>query len=289
MPAPGRDAPGRGGSIFLRELVKTCLKWRTWIGFAAVAVLVPLVQFGLLWQGKAAMRGMVRSLEQDFVLLGNLFNGYLVTYWIMNSLWVHIPFLISLVAGDQLAGEATGGTFRLILIRPATRSRILGAKLLTTLLYAFTLVAFLLGLSLGLGLLLFGAGDLLVPGFSLTVLPEAGLPWRFALSLALAAWSMWCVASLALLFSSLVENAIGPIIGTMTVIIAFFVVSSMPIEMFEAVRPYLFTTYLSAWQKVFAEPVPWPEIGESVLKLGGHSVGFLLCTWYIFARKDILS
>ena len=41
----------------------------------------------------------------------------------MNSLWIHIPFLISLVAGDQLAGEGTAGTYRILLIRPPSRRR----------------------------------------------------------------------------------------------------------------------------------------------------------------------
>lgn len=278
-------------NVLRNEIVKTGLKWRTSIGFIAIGVLVPLIQFAMKWQGGGSARAYTRGLEQDFVLLGNMFNGYFVTYLIMNSLWVHIPFLISLVAGDQLAGEGTGGTFRLLLIRPASRSRILLAKYATTLLYSAVLVAFLAALSLGIGLALFGSGDLIVllPGRMMAILPLAELPWRFAAGFALAIWSMWCVASLAFLFSSLVENAIGPIIGTMAVIVVFLVIGNLPVEFFEPVKPWLFTTYLNVWQQIFDEPVPWGEIAVSLLRLGGFSVGFYLVTWYIFIRKDILS
>ena len=278
-------------SIFGNEIVKTYLKWRTYIGFIAIAVLVPVIQLAFRWEGGTGFRSLTRGFEQDFFLVGNLFNGYFVTQIIMNSLWVHIPFLISLVAGDQLAGEATAGTFRLLLIRPASRSAILMAKYCTTLLYTVSLVLFLAVLSIGLGLFLFGGGDLMVPlpGRMLVIIPAADVPSRFALAFALATWSMWCVASLAFLFSSFVENAIGPIIGTMAVIVVFLVVSNLPVEAFTAVKPWLFTTYLTVWQQAFEQPVPWGEIAASVAKLGAFSVGFYGVTWYIFVRKDILS
>src|SRR5512140_1228416 len=107
------------------EILKTFRKWRTYIGFLAVAVVVPLVQVALRAQGDSLLRSMTRGLSQDFLLVGHLVNTYFVTYFILNSLWVHVPFLITLGAGDQLAGEATGGTFRLILTRPASRTQIL--------------------------------------------------------------------------------------------------------------------------------------------------------------------
>jgi len=277
------------GRILRNEVLKTYAKWRTYIGFIAVGVVVPLVEFGLRAEGGSLVRNMTRGLGEDFLIVGNLFNAYLITYVIMNSLWIHIPFLISLVAGDQLAGEATGGTFRQLLIRPPSRTRILNAKYMTTLLYTFSLVAFLGALAIGLGLVLFGKGDLLVPGRTLTIIPGAEVPWRFAVSFALAVWSMWCVASLAFLFSSLVENPIGPIIGTMAVIIVFVVISNAPVSIFESVRPYLFTTYFDVWQKVMDQPIPWGEIASHSVYLGMYTVGFYAATWYIFVTKDVLS
>jgi ABC-2 type transport system permease protein len=152
-------------------------------------------------------------------------------------------------------------------------------------------VVFLGALSLGLGLLLFGAGELIVPmpDRLVVILAAADVPVRFLLAFALAIWSMWCVASLAFLFSSLVENAIGPIVGTMAVVIVFLIVSNLPLEGFAVVKPWLFTTYLPLWQEAFADAVPWGEILRSAAILGAHTIGFYLVTWYIFVRKDVLS
>jgi ABC-2 type transport system permease protein len=275
--------------ILKNEILKTYLKWRTYIGFIAIVVFVPAVLLAMKFQGDSIVNRLTRGLQDDFLVIGNLFNGYFITQFLLNSMWVHVPFLITLVAGDQLAGEATGGTFRLILIRPASRSRILLMKYITTLFYSFTLVAFLAVVSLGLGLALFGSGPLLVPGKVLTIIPAEQLLWRMSLAFGLATMSMWCVASLAFLFSSLVENAIGPIVGTMAVIIVLLLLSSMPVDFFRAIRPYFFTSYLNGWQKVLDEPIPWHVIYVDLLVIVGHCVGFYLVTWYIFVKKDILS
>lgn len=271
------------------ELLKTFLKWRTFIGFIAILVVVPLVEFGLKSEGANIVRNMTRGLSAEFLFVGNLFNGYFITYFIMNSLWVHVPFLISLVAGDQIAGEATAGTTRLLLTRPPSRSKILFAKYVTTTIYTAALVAFLGILSAGLGIALFGRGDLLVTGKTIVILESADVPWRLIVAFGFAAWSMWCVASLAFLFSSLVENPIGPIIATMAVLIVSIVVTNVPVAIFEAVKPYLFTTYMNVWQLVMDDPVPWSEIGTSLAVLTAYGVGFYLTTWYIFVRKDVLS
>ena len=106
------------------ELVKTFLKKRTYIGFALVAVIVPLVEVAMKLEGGRFLQHSLRSLQQDFFFVGNLFNGWFVAHNMMNSLWVHVPLLITFVAGDQLAGEATAGTYRLILVRPVSRTRI---------------------------------------------------------------------------------------------------------------------------------------------------------------------
>lgn len=271
------------------EILKTSLKWRSYISFIAIAVVVPLVEIAIKFEGGGWERSMTRGFSQDFLVLGNIVNGYLLAYVIMNALWIHVPFLVTLGAGDQLAGEATAGTFRLLLTRPASRSRILITKFATTLLYALALVVFMAVLTVGLGVLLFGTGDLLVLGRDVVLIPENDALWRIAVAFGLAAWGMWTVASLAFLFSSLVENGIGPLVGTMAVIIVFLVISNVPVDFFAAVKPYLFTTYLDLWQKMFADPIPWDEILHSVYVLGAFSVGFYLVTWYIFLRKDILS
>jgi ABC-2 type transport system permease protein len=100
---------------------------------------------------------------------------------------------------------------------------------------------------------------------------------------------MTVVLSLALLFSSLVENAIGPIVTTMAIIIVFVIISALNIEFFRSIRPYLFTNYMQSWRSFFNDPIDIQEILKSVLVLAGHIVFFFGVTVCIFNKKDILS
>ena len=271
------------------ESVKTFLKKRTYLGFLVVLLIVPLIEVAMHLEGEGVVTGALRSLRSDFFFVGNLFNGWFASYQIMNSLWVHIPLLITFVAGDQLAGEATAGTYRLLLIRPASRTRVFFSKYITTVVYTVLFVFFLAALSIGLAVTLMGTGDLLVFDKGILILPAADVAWRFLTAYLLASWSMITIASIAFFFSSFVENAIGPIIATMGVLIVFLIMTVSPLEMFEAMRPYLFTTYMNTWQKVFGDPVSWTEIWRGMAWLGSYSAAMVAGAWLIFIRKDILS
>ncbi len=272
------------------ELLKTFSKWRTYIGFITVSVVIPVVMYALYYEGGEFINAQTRSIQKEFFMVGNLFNGWVIAQLIMNSLWVHIPFLITLVAGDQLAGEAASGTLRLSLIRPISRSKFLFAKYFTTLIYTALLVIVIALLSLGLGLYFFGSGDLIAfAENSITILHQDLLLNRFILAYALAILSMSVVASLAFLFSSFVENAIGPIIATMAVLVCLLVISNLPVDLFENYKPYLFTTYQNAWSLAFKDILDWNEISRAVTIMISYLVGFYSLTLLIFIKKDILT
>ena len=272
------------------ELYKIFKKWRTYIGFFAIAVLIPVIQIAMLIEGGKSINFMTRSLQQSFVFVGNLLNAYLVSYLILNALAVHIPFLVALVTGDLLAGEATAGTYRVLITRPVSRMKLLTSKFFAGIIYTTLLVLWLSILSLGLGIIIFGVGELIVlKPTTVIIFARSDVLWRFLLAYGFAILSMSVVASLAFLFSSLVENAIGPIITTMAVIIVFFIVSAIEIDIFQTIRPYLFTNYILSWRLFFDDPIDVSEILKSVAVLFGHIIVFYGLTAYIFKRKDILT
>ncbi len=275
--------------IFVLESHKIFKKWRTYIGFITLAVVIPLMILAFKLEGGNFVNNATRNLQRDFIFVGNLFNAWFIAHLVMNSLFVHIPFLITLVAGDMLAGEATAGTYRILLSRPISRTKILLIKYFTIIFYTTILVGVLAVLSIGLGLIFCGDGDLLVMDRELLILPGNEIWWRFAIAYIGALCGMWVVASLAFFFSSFVENAIGPIIGTMSVLIIFLIISEMPVEFFEPVKPYLFTSYFSVWRKAFEDPVNWNQIINWITYLIAYCVGLFMYTVIYFRRKDILS
>jgi ABC-2 type transport system permease protein len=271
------------------ELQKIFKKWRTYIGFIAIGLLTIIVQVALFYTGKNYLKFEMRGLSDSFMFSGNLFNGYLVANLILQGLFVHIPFLIVLVGGDLLAGEATAGTYRMLLTRPVSRFQVLSAKFIAGIIYTCLLLAWLALLSLGGSLLIFGSGELLVMKSKLIIFASNDILWRFAYAYVYASLSMTTVMAFAFFFSSLVENAIGPIVVTMALIIIFLILSAIPVDFLQNLRPYFFTSHIIQWNGFFDDPVDYKEIVKSVWILVAHIIGIYLITAFIFIKKDILS
>jgi ABC-2 type transport system permease protein len=109
------------------------------------------------------------------------------------------------------------------------------------------------------------------------------------LAFAAAIWSMAVITSIAFLFSTLAENSIGPIIGTMAVVIILIVLGNFPFDFFRTLNPYLFTTYMNIWQRFLDNPIPWLEIARSAAILGLHSAALFAIAFIVYRRKDIKS
>ena len=272
------------------ELIKTFTRLRTYIGFIAFGLIVPLVVVGLRLGGTRAFeRNLLSVLQNDFVIGGNVLNGWFFGFFFMGALWIHVPIVLTIVAGDQIAGEGNAGTLRFLLAHAVSRTRIMVAKFIVTLIYTAAMVFFIGGLTLGLSLWVFGSGDLLIIRRGILVIPEAQLPYHFLIAYFLATLAMIVVSSLCFLFSTFTDNSIGPIIATMAIIIASLIIISLPFEFFQSIRPYLFVNYFDAWQKVFDDPIPWRDIVFNSLIMMAFIIAFFSTALLYFERKDILS
>jgi ABC-2 type transport system permease protein len=275
--------------VFYFEILKIFSKWRTYIGFIALAVLIPLIHAATYFEGDKLLEFGTRGLKENFNMTGNLLNAYMVTRVILQSLYIQIPFLITLVGGDLLAGEATSGTYRLLLIRPISRFEVVLGKYLAGLFYVATLIGTFAVLSLGLGILIFGTGDMLVVTSQITIITSDDAFWRLIHSFGFSFLSMAVVYTISFMFSALVENSIGPIVSTMAIIIVMTMISLVGTGFLSEISPYLFTTYMNGWSEFFNNPIDWAEVSKAVYVLVGHLIVIAGFTFIYFIRKDILT
>lgn len=272
------------------ELLKIFKKWRTYIGFIAIGVLTPLAQWALYSGGMSGYQNMVtRQLGDSFISGGNILNGYLLAFIALQGLYIHFPFLIVLVGGDLFSSEATAGTYRVTLTRPISRTQFVFAKFIAGLIYTASLLLWLFLLSLVVSILLFGQGALMVFINKIYIFASDDVLWRFLFVYGFAFVSLSMVCTLSFLFSSLVENAIGPIIATLAIIIVFTILSFLPFEVLESFRPYFFTTYLDDWKLFFTDPIDYTGIFNSLLIIISHIIVLFGITLYFFNKKDILT
>jgi ABC-2 type transport system permease protein len=284
------------------ELFKIFRKPRTFIAFAAVAAIVGLIQLGFYVDGESYIRFGMQALTDTFQVEGKILNGYLMAYIILQTLLVHVPLLIALVAGDMISGEAGLGTLRLLASRPVSRTSLILSKFIATSLYTLALLVWMAIWALLVSLLLFGADDMLIMKSEVvTQVLEKDVLWRYVAAFGFAALAMLMVASLAFFLSLFAENSIGPIMATMSIIIVCTILNTLNLPIFNHIKPWLFTTHMLGWKGFFDVQVNAQNeqvIGSvenlpAVLRSAGilvlHIIGFLAATVYVFRRKDILS
>lgn len=270
------------------ELYKIFRRPRTYIAFATVTAFTSLIQLALYTNGQEFMDFFLAGVSSQFELGGNLMNGYLVTYVILGMLIMQIPLLVALVSGDAIAGEAGAGTLRLLLTKPISRAKIILAKYAASVVYCVLLLAWLALSTLGISVLIFGTGDLAIgKSDQVIVLLRDDIVWRYCCSFGFAALAMAAVSALALFLSVMADNSIGPIVGTMGVVIVFTIVTNLDVSLFNAIKPFLFTSHMLGWKGFFSDPVPVAALTKSVVVLLAYIAGFLGLTIYLFNRKDI--
>lgn len=272
------------------EFIKIVAKPRSYLGVGALTLLIMVILFAMKADGKSFISVVTASFEQTLSFNGNILNGNLIAFIILQMLIVHIPLLVALVTGDLISGEASMGTVRMLASKPISRTQIVLSKFIAGAVYTFILTLWLGFLALIVAKWMFGSGDLIVlNNDGLVILQEADIMWRFGLAFIVAFLSLLTVATLSICFSAFAENSIGPIVSTMAVIILFTIIGSLDVSVFDTIKPYLFTTHMASWRSFFEDPVPWTKIYESIVILLVHNALLIFIAIYKFNKKDITS
>jgi len=270
------------------EVIKIALKPRSYLGIAAITVLVGVILFALKSDGMSIISFVTSSFEQTLSFEGNVLNGNLVAFIILQMLIVQIPLLIALVTGDLVSGEAAMGTIRMLLTQPISRTQLLLSKFIAGGIYTLIVIVWLGFMSVIMGKLLFGTGDLMVLNSDgLVILQEADVNWRYLGGFLVAFLALFTVSSLSICLSCFTDNSIGPIVTTMSIILLFTIIGTLDVHVFDSIRPFLLTTHMASWRSFFEDPLPIQDIKNSILILLIHNVLLISISIYVFNKKDI--
>lgn len=284
------------------ELYKIFRKPRTYLAFAAVAAIVGLIQLGFYVDGETYVQFGMQALSDSFDVQGKILNGYLIGYIILQTLLVHVPLLIALVSGDMISGEANMGTLRLLLTKPVSRQALITGKFLAASIYTILLLIWMAFWTLVVSILLFGVDDLIIlKSDVVTLIMKDDILWRYGAAFLFAMLAMITVSSLAFFLSIFAENSIGPIIACMSIIIVLTILQTLQLPIFNAIKPYLFTTHMLGWkgffdvqldaqnQQITGSIENLPAVLRSASILAFHILLFWGMSVWVFKKKDVLS
>jgi len=176
-------------------------------------------------------------------------------------------------------------------------------KFLASFIYTVMLLVWMAAWALFGSMLLFGTNDMVVlRSEGIEQIQRFDILWRYFAAFGYATVALTTVAALAFLLSVFAENAIGPIIATMSIVIVFTILSEMNIPIYDnTVKPYLFTTHMVAWKGFFYVKANeegttingsienLPAILRSLLILVTYIGLFFSAAVLVFRKKDILS
>lgn len=281
VPAP---AVSRGGSGTLQllgnELSTQFRRWRTWAMLAALALIPILIGIAIRLVGGSSPGRGPAFLDQ----ITN--NGLFVGLAAMTvAIPLFLPLTVSVAAGDAIAGEASHGTLRYLLIAPAGRVRLLVVKYLSAAVFcvAGTLTVVLVGTLVGL---------VLFPVGPVTLLSGAQVPvgeglLRLVAIAAYVAVSLLGLAAIGLFFSTLTTVPIGAMAATAILAVTAQIVGAIP--QLDALHPFLFTDSWLDFADLLRAPIVWDSfVGNAVLQ-GVYIVVFGAAAIARFVTKDVLS
>ncbi len=277
-------------AILKNELYKTVKRPRTYIGFGVILFICAMLQAAFYHDGKEILSFVTQQLDNAFNVQGNVLNGNLICFILLQTLIVQMPLLVALVTGDSVSGETASGTIRFLLTTPASRTKIILAKWIAGLFYTLILLILLGIMALVVSKWIFGTGDLMaLNSEALTIIRGDDINWRWAYAFLIAFLSLGVVASLAQMLSCFIDNSITPIVSVMAIIIVFTIIGMFDLPSFDLVKPLLFTTHMISWKSLFEDPIPLSDIYFSCAVLLVHIIVFLAVSIFYFKRKDILT
>ncbi|WP_138756626.1 ABC transporter permease [Modestobacter altitudinis] len=265
------------------ELRKLFRRPRTWVTIALLNALPVLVAALLALTDLAPRPG-----EGPVFLSAVLTNGTLYPLAALAIvLPLFLPIAVALIAGDSVAGEAQAGTLRYLLARPAGRTRLLVAKLVSILVFVLVTVAVVAVVGYLVGRLLFDVQPLGGTSVSGTSLSSTEIAWRTVLAIGYVAVSMLGVAAFALFFSTLTDSPLAAMLGALGILVASSLLFTL--DAASSFAPYLPTRYWLAFVDLFREPILWRDVVRGLALQGVYVVVLLGAAWANFTTKDISS
>jgi ABC-2 type transport system permease protein len=280
------------------EVFKLARQRSSYAGFVIclLYVVVVMIGFGFAkWRHLNSYKGLLFN-PMDYI------NGPFFAHYALQIGFIAIlPLAAATIGGSQIAGEARDGTLRVMLVRPPSRAALFFAKTIATWLWLQLMIFFVVALSLLVGMIAYGDGQLLVFIWEFRAsgpwLVDSPDWWLLLLTVSLAAGAaLFVLAAMSLMLTTMTESPVIAHVGTLGAYLISSVIHRLPKELVaDEVREAVPTAHMSWWQEVykFWDPatgtVDADKFWVDIAWCGGFTAVFLGVGLWWLSRKDITS
>ncbi len=273
-------------AIVFAEIYKLSRQSKIYYALVAIFVIEVIVLLSAYYQGSNIIDILLNNLKQSFYFEGNLLNGNLLIYLILNILWFHLPLILMIIISGMLTSEYKDRTVQTIMLQPVKKWQFITGKYIVAIIFTIIVVFFLALTSFGLSYAIFGSGDLIVYLDTLNFFESDEAFKRLIWAFIIGAESM--------VFFSVVSLTIAVIFKEATktwIIAAFFLIISnllLKVDFGSSLFNRLFFVKLNdTWQYFFYYDIQWNIIFGNSILLIAYTLIIMGLGIYIFHKKDI--
>jgi ABC-2 type transport system permease protein len=267
--------------VFRVEWIRALRRWRSYIMAAGLVALAVLIVVSIKLSGtSAAGPGGPAFIGQ---VVTNGFFAPLASIAIVQPFF--LPLGAGLLSGDSVAGEASAGTLRYLLVRPVGRVRLVLVK------YAFVMFSVAVGVAIMVvvalvgGGLAFGFGGL--PTLSGSTLSTPEVVVRIVLSVAYLLAGVSGIVAIGMLVSVLVDSPPGAAVAPVAVAIVSQILDHL--DSLRAIHPFLISHHWLDFVDLFRSPIPWSGMARGLVSFAAYTAVFLGAAVALFTRRDVTS
>jgi ABC-2 type transport system permease protein len=210
-------------------------------------------------------------------------NFALFTLLVSSSFLLVVVF--ALFFGDTVASEASWGSLRYLLAIPVPRARLLGVKLVVSLMYSVLALIMLVGTALLAGTARYGWHPMRSTIADQLAASDALV--RIAAATGYIGITLLIVSSLAFLLSVSTDAPLGAVGGAVLLNILSTILNQ--IDALGSIRSFLPTHFNNAWVGLLSTPVQWDGMVRGTISALIYATLFFGFAFWRFTRKDIVS
>lgn len=273
-------------ALIQAEFIKLFKQSRTYFAIGAILLIETIILISAYFEGSTVIDILLDNLKQSFYFEGELLNGNLLIYLILNTLWFHIPLILMIIISGLLTSEYKDGTLQTVMLQPVKKSKFIAAKFIVSVLFTLMMVLLLAITSFGLSYSLFGRGDLVVYLEQLSFFTSDEAFYRLVGSFLVGAVSMVFFSVVSLALAILFRDS-----AKTWIIAAFFLIISNLLTQVdfgnEVLNSGLFFKLNDTWQYFFYFEIPGALIIQNTIILVAYTLAIAGFGIYWFNHKDI--
>jgi ABC-2 type transport system permease protein len=213
-------------------------------------------------------------------------NGLFVAFTaLVVTLPLFLPLTVSVAAGEAVAGEASTGTLRNLLVVPVSRTRLLAVKYAGIVAFAVAAALTVGAAGVLIGLVLFPVGPVTL--LSGGTLPVGAALLRVVLVALYVAAMLAGLAAIGLFASTLTEVPIAAMAVTAITAVVVQILGAVP--QISAIHPYLLTHWWLRFGDLLRDPIVYGEMGRGLAVTAAYIAVFGSLAWARLGTKDVSS